>query len=172
MVTPDTPNTPSLRAWQGTTIDTVFAGTYPILTMGYHEVKIYFIFRQSYALPVHLTSNFFENLLSILNEINNNIQFTNQTRLPSLDIMINKTGTKIWIDFTSSQQILPRRCLTVLSPEKNIYYCCEMEIDAKLVHYFCPSLFYTQENPNLVFVLSMIILLSHMFTWKYVKPRK
>ena len=89
--------------------------------MGYHEVKIYFIFRQSYALPVHLTSNFFENLLSILNEINNNIQFTNQTRLPSLDIMINKTGTKIWIDFTSSQQIHPRRCLTVLSPEKNIY---------------------------------------------------
>lgn len=105
MVTPDTPNTPSLRAWQGTTIDTVFAGIYPILTMGYHEVKIYFIFRQSYALPVHLTSNFFENLLSILNEINNNIQFTNQTRLPSLDIMINKTGTKIWIDFTSNQQI-------------------------------------------------------------------
>ena len=42
-----------------------------------------------------------DHLLSILNQINNNIQFTmekSQTRLPFLDIMINKSGTKIWMD--------------------------------------------------------------------------
>ena len=59
--------------------------------MGYHEIKVYSIIRQSYA----LASKYFENswfrflddllkvnlikpddLLSILNQINNNIQFT------------------------------------------------------------------------------------------------
>ena len=35
------------------------------------------------------------------NQINNNIQFTmvkSQTRLPFLDIMINKSNTKNWMD--------------------------------------------------------------------------
>ena len=39
--------------------------------------------------------------LSILNQIINNIQFIiakSQTRLPFLDMMINKSGTKIWMD--------------------------------------------------------------------------
>ena len=42
-----------------------------------------------------------DHLLSILNQINNNIQFImekSQTRLPFLDIMISKSGTKIWMD--------------------------------------------------------------------------
>ena len=48
-----------------------------------------------------------EHLLSILNQINNNIQFTmekSQTRLPFLDIMINKSGTKIWMDIYKQTQ--------------------------------------------------------------------
>ena len=45
-----------------------------------------------------------EHLLSILNQINNNIQFTmeqSQTRLSFLDIMINKNGTNIWTDISN-----------------------------------------------------------------------
>ena len=76
------------------TMDTIFAPTYANVTMGYHEIKVYSITRQSYA----LASKYFENswfrfldecqillkvslikpehLLPILNQINNNIQFT------------------------------------------------------------------------------------------------
>ena len=66
-----------------------------------------------------------EHLLSILNQINDNIQFIiekSQTRLPFLDIMINKSGTKIWMDIynklTDSKRYVsftsnhPRHCLT------------------------------------------------------------
>ena len=45
-----------------------------------------------------------EHLLSILNQINNNIQFVmekSQTKLLLLDIMINKSGTKMWIDISN-----------------------------------------------------------------------
>ena len=87
--------------------------------MGYHEIKIYSIIRQSHA----LASKYFENssfrylkdcqvllkvnlinpdhLLSILNQINNDIQLTRektQLRLSFLDIMINESGAKIWKD--------------------------------------------------------------------------
>ena len=126
---------------------TIFATTFANLTMGYHEVIVYSIIRQSYSLDSkHFENSCFrylddcqillkvnlikpEHLLSILNQINNNIQFTmekSQTRLPFLDIMINKSGTKIWMDiynkptdskrhisFTSNH---PRYCLT------NIYH--------------------------------------------------
>ena len=75
-------------------MDKIFAPTYANVTMGYHEIKVYSITRQSYA----LASKYFENswfrflnecqillkvslikpehLLPILNQINNNIQFT------------------------------------------------------------------------------------------------
>ena len=85
--------------------------------MEYHEIKVYSFIRQSYA----LNSKYFENscftfldgcqikvnlikpdnLFSILNQINNNNQFTrekSQAKLTYLDIMVNKTGTKIWMD--------------------------------------------------------------------------
>ena len=110
--------------------------------MEYHEIKVYSIICQSYA----LASKYFENswfrfldncqillksnliktdqLLSILNQINNNIQFIlekSQTRLSFLDLMISKTGAKIWVDIysrpTDSRQIVPftlkhlRNCL-------------------------------------------------------------
>ena len=87
--------------------------------MGYLEIKVYSIISHSYA----LASKYFQNswfkylddcqillkvnlikpepLLSILNQINNNINFTmekSQARLSFLDIMINKSGKKIWMD--------------------------------------------------------------------------
>ena len=106
-------------------------------------MKLKFIICKSYALAGELVENSWfsylgdcqillkvnlarpKHLLSILNQISNNIQFTmgkNQTRLLFLDIMINNSGTKIWLDiynkpadskryvsFTSNH---PRHCLT------------------------------------------------------------
>ena len=122
---------------------TIFAPTYASLAMGSHEIKVYSIIRQSYT----LTSKYFEHscwrflhgcqillkvnlikpdyLLSILNQIINNIQFTikeSRSILISLDIMINKSDTKIWMDIcnksTDCKQYVtftlnhPRHCLT------------------------------------------------------------
>ena len=53
-------------------------------------------------------------LITILNQVNPNLQFTMErstTNLPFLDIMINKTGTKIWMDIynklTDSKRYVP-----------------------------------------------------------------
>ena len=110
----------------------IFANTYGNLTMGDHEIEVYSIIRQGYA----FASKYFENswfkfledckillnvnlikadhLLSILNQINNNIQFTmkkSQKILPFLDIMVNKSGTKISMDIynkpTDLKQYVP-----------------------------------------------------------------
>ena len=111
---------------------TIFAPTYANLTMGYHEINVYSIIRQSYALASkHFEKTWFryldhcqvllkinlikpDHLLSMLIQIKNNIQFTmekNQTRLGFLDIMINKIGTNIWMDTcnkpTDSKRYVP-----------------------------------------------------------------
>ena len=109
---------------KGTAIGTIFAPTYANLNMKYHEIKVYSIISQSYALPSkHFQNSWFRYLddcqvllkvnlikqayiLSILNQINNIIQFTmekSQTGLPFLDIMINKSGTKIFMDIYNKQ---------------------------------------------------------------------
>ena len=111
--------------------------------MEYHEIKVYSIISQSSALASkHYENSWFkylddcqillkvnlikpEHLLSISNQINNNTQFTmgkSQTRLPVLDIMINKSSTKLWMDIynkpTDSKRYVPftsnhlRHCLT------------------------------------------------------------
>ena len=117
---------------KGTAMGTIFAPTIANLTMGYHEIKFYSIIRQHCTLTSkHFENSWFrflgdcqiilkvnlikpEHLLSILNQINNNIQFTmekSQIRLPFLDIMINKSGTKIWMDIynkpTESKEYVP-----------------------------------------------------------------
>ena len=64
-------------------------------------------------------------LLSMLNQIKNDIQFTmekSQRKLPFWDIMVDKSGTKIWMDIynkqTHSKRYItitsnhPRQCLT------------------------------------------------------------
>ena len=122
---------------------TIFSPTYANLTMGYRKIKIYSIIRQNYALATkHFENSWFrysddcqillkanlikpDHLISILNQVNNNIQFTmetSQARLSFLDIMINKSGTKIWMDIynkpTDSKRYVPftsnhpRHCLT------------------------------------------------------------
>ena len=86
---------------------TTLTPTYANLTMGYHETKVYSIICQSHALAIKYFKNSWfrfldgsqmllmvnlieqDHLLSTLNQINNNIQFTmekSQTRLPFLDI--------------------------------------------------------------------------------------
>ena len=82
---------------------TIFAPTKANLAMGYHEINVYSIISQGYALastkfenpsfryldgyPILLKVNLMnpQHLFSILNQTNNNIQFTtekNQTSLP------------------------------------------------------------------------------------------
>ena len=117
---------------KGIAMGTTFAPTYTSLTTWYHKIKFYFITSQSYALASkHFQKYWFryldycqillkvdlikpDHLLSILNQITNNIQFTmekGQTRLPFLDIMINKNGTKIWMGVynksTNSKRYVP-----------------------------------------------------------------
>ena len=128
---------------KGTAMVTIFVPTYANLTMGYHEIKVYSIIRQSYALASkHFENSWFrylddcqmflkvnlikpDHLISILNQINNNIQFImkkSQTRLPFLDITVSKSGTKNWMDIynkpTDSKRYVPftsnhpRHCIT------------------------------------------------------------
>ena len=112
---------------------TIFAPTYANLTMRYHKIKLYSIIRQSYA----LASKYFENywfrflddcqillkvnslkpnhLLSTLNQINNNIQYTmgksNKTTSFRYNDKQNKSDTKIWMDIfskpTDSKRYVP-----------------------------------------------------------------
>ena len=135
---------------------TVFAPTYANLTMAYHEIQVYIVIKNTYSLVV---SKFFEenwfqflddceiflntklikpnDLLTILNQVNPNLQFTMQrstTKIPFLDIMISKPGAKILMDiynkpidskryvpFTSNQ---PRSC------PRNIPFCLARRIGA------------------------------------------
>ena len=104
---------------------TIFAPIYANLSMGYHEIKVYSIIRQSYTLASkHFENSWFrylddcqillkinlikpEHFLPILNQMNINIQFTmvkTQTRLPFLDIMIKKVVQKSGLIFTTNQQ--------------------------------------------------------------------
>ena len=98
---------------------TIFAPTYASLTMEYHKIKVYSSIRQNLALASkHFKNPCFrylddcqillkinsikpDHLLSILNQINNSIQLTmekSQTRLSFLDMMISKSGRKIWMN--------------------------------------------------------------------------
>ena len=123
------------------TIGTVFAATYANLSIVYHEIQVCFNIKNIYNLVV---SKFFEetwfqfldnckillstkcikpnDLLTILNQVKTNLQFImekNTTNLPFLDIMINKTGTKIWMDIynktTYSPARLPQKYLILFS---------------------------------------------------------
>ena len=122
--------------------------------MGYHKIKVYYIINLSYALArkhfqnswfrylddcqISLKVNFIkpEHLFSILNETNNNIQFKiekSQTRHPFLDIMINKSGTKIWMDI-SNKATGPKRYVPF--PSNNPQHCL-MNIKFSLARRIC-----------------------------------
>ena len=110
---------------------TVLAPTYANLTMVYHKIQVYFIIKNTYNLVV---SKFFEenwfqflddceiflntklikpnDLLTILNQVNPNLQFTMEsstTNLPYLDVVMNKTETKILMDTYSKPTDSKRR---------------------------------------------------------------
>ena len=96
---------------------TAFAPTYANLSMGYHKIKLYDLIELNYNLDIW--QYFVENwkrflddcqillktditkpndLLTIINSLNNNIQFSmelNDYKLPFLDILITKSGKKI-----------------------------------------------------------------------------
>ena len=97
---------------QGTAMGTIFTPKYATLSMGFHEVELYAIIRNKFALPV---SNHFEQnwkrflddsfiflrlslikpneLLDVLNNINPAKQFpveTNDNQRPFFDVLVNK----------------------------------------------------------------------------------
>ena len=128
---------------------TVFAPTYANLSMGYHEIKLYYLIELNYS--VDIRQYFVENLkrflddcqillktdlikpddlLTILNSVNNNIQFLmelNDNKLSFLDILVTKSGKKICMNMyskpTDSKRYVshlsnhPKPCL------KNILFC-------------------------------------------------
>ena len=95
----------------------LFAPTYANLSMGYREIKLYDLIELNYNLDIR--QYFLENwkrflddceillktdlikpddLLTILNLVNSDIQFStelNDNKLPFLDILITKSGKKI-----------------------------------------------------------------------------
>ena len=112
---------------------TVFAPTYANLTITYHKIQVYFVIKNTYSLVV---SKFFEenwfrllddceillntklikpnDLLTILNQVNPNLQFTMErstTNLPFLDIMINKLEQKFGWIYTTNLLIQKDTCL-------------------------------------------------------------
>ena len=108
---------------QGIAMGTVFAPTYANLSMRYHEIKFYDLIELNYS--VDIRQYFVENwkrflddcqirlktdvikpddLLTILNSVNNNIQFSmelNDNKLLFLDILITKSGKNIWMNIYS-----------------------------------------------------------------------
>ena len=132
----------------------VFAPTYANLSMGYREIKLYDLIELNYNLDIR--QYFLENwkrflddceillktdlikpddLLTILNSVNSDIQFStelNDNKLPFLDILITKSGKKIWMNIyskpTDSKRYVsylsnhPKPCL------KNIPFCLARRI--------------------------------------------
>ena len=150
---------------QGTAMGTVFAPTYVNLSMGYHEIRLYDLIELNHNLDIRQYSvenwkRFLgdceillktdliqpDDLLRILNSVNNNIQFLmelNDNKLPLLDILITKSGKKIWMNIysnpTNSKRYVfyfsnhPESCL------KNIPFCLarriRMVVENKIVRY-------------------------------------
>ena len=144
---------------------TIFTPTYANLTMGYHEIKVYSIIRQSYALASkHFENSWFrylndcqillkvnlikpDQLLSILNQINNNIQFTmekSQTRLPFFRYNDKQKWYKNLDGYLQQISRLKTLCpiyvkppttlfnkYTVLSCQKNMYHCWKWKCKRK-----------------------------------------
>ena len=131
---------------QGTAMGTVFAPTYANLSMGYHEIKLYDLIELNYNLDIR--QYFVENwkrflddceillktdlikpddLLTILNSVSNNFQILmelNDNKLPLLDILITKSGKKIWMNIYSNPTNSKRYVfffLTTQNPVLRIY---------------------------------------------------
>ena len=136
------------------TEDSVFAVTYTNLEIAYHEIQVYFIIKNTYNLVVikFFEKNWFRfldhfeillntklinhnDLLTILNQVNCNLQYTMErstTNLALLDIMINKTVTKIWMDvyykLTDSKRYVSFTANHPRSCHRNISFCLAKHI--------------------------------------------
>ena len=107
----------------GTAVGTVLAPTYGNRSMGYHEIKLYDLIELNYNLDIrqYFAENWKRFLddcetllktdvikpddqLTILNSATIDIQFSmelNGNELPFLDILITKSGKKIWMNIYS-----------------------------------------------------------------------
>ena len=100
---------------QGTAVSTVFAPTYATKAWGSHEIKLYDLIESNSNLDirwyfVEKSKRFLDgceillkpcNLLTILNSVNNEIQFSielSDNELSFLDILERKSGKKIWMN--------------------------------------------------------------------------
>ena len=140
-----------------TAMGTVFAPTYANLTLGYHEIKVYSIISQSYALASkHFQNSLFRDLddchillkvnlikpanrLSILNKINNNIQFTMEKKSNKttffryydkqkwyknwMDIYNKPTDSKRYAPFTSNHSVDYLTNIPFFLAKKNMCHC-------------------------------------------------
>ena len=137
----------------GTAMGTIFAPIYATLVMAYLEEKLYDIIEINYG---RLARTDFENnwdrflddcftildgrikpdeLLEILNNLNEHIQFTmelSNEKLPFLDIYINKDGEKLWMDIyykpTDSKRYVPFNSCHPNHCLKNIPFCLARRI--------------------------------------------
>ena len=100
---------------QGTAMCSVFATAQANLSMGFREIKLPDLIELNYNLDIRqflddwkilLNINLInpDDLLTIINSVNNGIQFSmelSDNKLPFLDILITKSGKKIWTNFYS-----------------------------------------------------------------------
>ena len=125
---------------------TVFAATFVNFSMGYHEIKLYDLIELNYNLDIRqyfveswkrflddcetlLNTGLIkpDDLLTILNYVNNDIQFSmelNDNKLPFLDILITSQVKKIWMNIYSKQPIqnaIFPTFLTTQNPALSIY---------------------------------------------------
>ena len=104
----------------GSAMGTIVAPTYANLTMGYLETKLYKLIEETFGIETrkHIEENWKrflddcfipldtniilgQELLHILNNLNESIKFTeehNKHQIPFLDIKINQTDNRIWMD--------------------------------------------------------------------------
>ena len=137
-------NTENYLQLTGTAMGTISAPTYATLVVAYLEEKLYTILEIEYSpiLSEYIRENWSRflddcfillegntinphDLLTIINSLHKNIQFTmelSNEKIPFLDIMVNKSDEKIWMDTyskpTDSKRYVPynschpKSCLT------------------------------------------------------------
>ena len=131
---------------QGTAMSTVFATIYANLSMGYHQIKLYDLIELNYNLDIrqYFEENWksflddceiflktdlikLDDLLTILNSVDNDIQFSMEltdNELHFLDILITKSGKIFGSTFFQNQPIQNASFLTSLitqNPVLRIY---------------------------------------------------
>ena len=126
-------------------MSTVLPPTYANLSLEFHEINAYDLIESNYSLDIrqYFMENFqrflddceilsktdlinLDGLLTLLNSINNNTQFSKEMsdkKLPFLDILITKSDKQVWMNIFSKQPIqntvfynfnLPKPCFKTI----------------------------------------------------------